>query len=136
MFRLNQKDRIYICSPLSAPDWSGIERNMVNAMRYCEIVAKAFHCRTIAPHSFLPLHLDDNVPEERQIALEFGLSVLKICKAMIVCGGRISDGMRGEIECAEQMGLDVYYLVEDKEGAGIIKKTKGKEARVLEMQNS
>lgn len=134
MIRLNRKDLVYVCSPLSAPDWRGIEKNMANAIRYCGTVSKALRCRAIAPHGFLPLYLDDNVPEERKVALEFGLSVLSICKAMVVCGGRISSGMRGEIEHAEKLGIPVFYLIEGESGTGIVRKTKGKEAKFFEMQ--
>lgn len=134
MIRLSQNDCVYICSPLSAPDSRGIEKNMANAIRYCGIVSRTLRCRTIAPHGFLPLYLDDNVPEERKVALEFGLSVLSICKAMVVCGGRISSGMRGEIEHAEKLGIPVFYLIEGESGTGIVRKTKGKEAKFFEMQ--
>ena len=56
------------------------------ATYYSWFVAVEFGGRTIAPHSFLPEYLDDHIPQERQVALDFGLSILKICKALVVCG--------------------------------------------------
>ena len=105
-----KKDLVYICSPLSAPSQEEIRKNMVNAAYYSWFVAVEFGGRTIAPHSFLPEYLNDHIPEERQVALEFGLSVLKICKALVVCGDVISPGMAGEIRKAVDLGIKVYRL--------------------------
>jgi len=102
---------VYICSPLSAPTRAGIEANMEKAAHYAALVSKEFGCRAIAPHSFLPAYLDDHIPQEREIALEFGLSVLKIAKSIVVCGDHISSGMKGEIKKAEEWGIPVYRLI-------------------------
>ena len=59
----------------------------------------------IAPHSFLPEYLDDSIPEEREAGLAFGLSVLRLSKAIIVCGSRISSGMQGEIKMAGELDI-------------------------------
>lgn len=109
---MEKKDLVYICSPLSAPTWEGIRKNMKKAVHYTALVAEQLDCRAIAPHSFLPEYLDDNIPKEREVALAFGLSVLKIAKAMVVCGDRISSGMKGEIEKAREWGIPVYSLLE------------------------
>ena len=112
-----KKDLVYICSPLSAPSQEEIRKNMVNASYYRWFVAVEFGGRPIAPHSFLPEFLDDHIPEERQIALEFGLSVLKLCKALVVCGDVISSGMAGEIRTAVTLGIKVYRLSFEGENA-------------------
>lgn len=116
-----KKDLLYICSPLSAPTQDGIRENMKKATFYKWIMKKKFECRTIAPHGFLPRYLDDNIPQERQIALEFGLSVLKVCKALIVCGDTISSGMAGEIRKARELGIKVYRLRIEGEKAVLTK---------------
>ena len=113
----DKQDLIYICSPLSAPTKEEIRKNMAGAKYYSWYVAVEFGGRTIAPHSFLPDYLDDHIPQERQVALDFGLSILKICKALIVCGDIISSGMAGEIRKAREWGIKVYRLriTENKE---------------------
>ena len=93
---------------------------MAKAMKYAKLVSESFQCRAIAPHSFLPLYLDDNIPKERAVGLQFGLSVLEICKAMVVCGDRISNGMKGEIEKAKKLHIPVYTLIERDNGVGIV----------------
>ena len=106
----DKQDLIYICSPLSAPTKEEIRKNMAGAKYYSWYVAVEFGGRTIAPHSFLPDYLDDHIPPERQVALDFGLSILRICKALIVCGDIISSGMAGEIRKARDLGIKVYRL--------------------------
>ena len=117
---IRKNELVYICSPLSAPTQKEILSNMAKAMEYAKLVSESFQCRAIAPHSFLPLFLDDNIPEERAIGLQFGLSVLEICKAMVVCGDRISNGMKGEIEKAKKLHIPVYTLIERDNGVGIV----------------
>lgn len=124
---MREKDLVYICSPLSAPTKAGIQENMRKAAQYARIVSGYFHCRAIAPHGFLPEYLDDMVPEEREIGLAFGLSILKISKAIIICGNRISCGMAGEIQKAKELGIPVYILLEYAEGMAIVKMTQKEE---------
>lgn len=110
--KFNKEDRVYICSPLSATMERLIRENRKEAERYVKKIAITCNCRAIAPHSFLPDYLDDRIPEEREICLEFGLSVLGICKAMIVCGDRISTGMKMEIITARRLNIPIYRLIE------------------------
>ena len=111
---MEKKDLVYICSPLSAPTGEEVQENMKKAAHYASLVSKAAGCRTIAPHSFLPEYLDDRISEEREVALAFGLSVLRIAKGMVVCGDKISSGMKGEIEKAKEWGIPVYSLLESE----------------------
>lgn len=124
---MEKKDIVYICSPLSAPTREGIRQNMEKAAHYARLVSGTFGCRAIAPHSFLPEYLDDNIPEEREAGLAFGLSVLRLSRAIIVCGSRISSGMRGEIETARELHIPAYALLEQEGGAMLaeIKETSG-----------
>ena len=129
---MNKNDLVYICSPLSAPTEQGIRKNMEKAAYYAGLVSGVTGCRAIAPHSFLPEYLDDNIPEEREAALAFGLSILKLSKAVIVCGNRISSGMRGEIKMAGELNIPAYALVESTSGITLAKIMQ--EARTNEMQ--
>lgn len=123
---IKKNELVYICSPLSAPTERQIRENMKKASGYAEMIARQFHCRAIAPHSFLPAYMDDRIPEEREICLAFGLSVLKLCKAVIVCGNRISSGMEAEIKTAGECDIPVYSFWEGPDGIVLIK-IEGKE---------
>ena len=74
----------------------------------------------------------DNIPEEREAGLAFGLSILKLSKAVIVCGNRISSGMRGEIKMAGELNIPAYALIESASGITLAKIMQ--EARTNEMQ--
>ena len=104
---------------------------MEKAAYYAGLVSGVTGCRAIAPHSFLPEYLDDNIPEEREAGLAFGLSVLKLSKAIVVCGSRISSGMRGEIRLAGKLDIPAYALVESTSGITLAKIMQ--EARTNEM---
>ena len=127
---MERNDLVYICSPLSAPTEEGIRQNMDRAAYYARLVSGIFTCRAIAPHSFLPEHLDDSIPEEREIGLAFGLSVLRLSKAIIVCGSRISSGMQGEIRMAGELGIPAYALLE-KQGGAVLAEIKEASGRAL-----
>lgn len=129
---MKKNDLVYICSPLSAPTKQGIRMNMEKAAYYAGLVSGVTGCRAIAPHSFLPEYLDDNIPEEREAALAFGLDLLKLSKAIVVCGSRISSGMRGEIRLARELDIPAYALVESAGGIALAKITQ--EERTDEMQ--
>ena len=99
----------YVCSPLSAPTRAEMLANAAKATTYMVKAEREFGGRAVAPHAYLPYLLDDNVPEQRALALEFGLKLLTMCSRVVVFGGYISSGMKGEIEQAEKLGIPVLY---------------------------
>lgn len=120
---IKDKDLVYICSPLSASTRLQIQENMKKAEIYSKIISDHFGCRAVAPHSFLPYYLDDMNPEERKVGLDFGLSLLRISKAIIVCGNRISSGMESEIELAKELKIPGFMLLESKKSFCIVEIT-------------
>ena len=102
--------KAYICSPLSAKTREERMFNMGLAKAYLDTISQVFHCRTFASHAYLPLMLDDTIPEERKLALSIGKQLLDFCDVLIICGGRISSGMKGEIRHAYDTGKEVYLL--------------------------
>ena len=103
--------RAYVCSPLGATGDNAktlIEINRLAVIRYCELAEQLFGVKAKAPHTYIPLVLDDTVPDERALALEFGIKLLKLCDCILVCGNRISNGMRNEIKTAFETGLPIF----------------------------
>jgi len=99
----------YVCSPLSASTNAEMRANAAKACTYMVFVEREFGGRAVAPHAYLPYLLDDKVPEQRELALEFGLKLLALCSRIIVFGERISAGMQNEIAEAERLGIPVIY---------------------------
>ena len=52
---------------------------------------------------------DDEIPEEREAALQIGMILLTLCDVLVVCGPYISAGMAGEIKAAFEKGKEVYW---------------------------
>jgi hypothetical protein len=100
--------KIYICSPYRGDT----ETNIRNARRYARF---AYDCgyHPIAPHLYYPLFLDDDVPEKRAAALEWGGEILAKCREVWAFGRRISDGMRAEIYRARINNIPVRYFTDD-----------------------
>lgn len=91
------KKRAYICSPLSADTNEGIAQNMQATRAYMFYAMKKMGMNASAPHAYLPMILCDNIPSDRALALQFGLELLKGSDILLICGNRLSSGMRGEI---------------------------------------
>lgn len=99
----------YVCSPLSAPTRAEMLANAAKATTYMVKAEREFGGRAVAPHAYLPYLLDDKVPEQRALALEFDLKLLAMCSRVVVFGSHISSGMKGEIEEANKLGIPVLY---------------------------
>ena len=83
--------RAYICSSVVCKKPGKIECLTWGLRRpYLDTIREVFHCRTYASHAYLPLMLDDTIPEERKLALSIGKQLLDFCDVLIICGGRIS----------------------------------------------
>ncbi len=102
-----KKDLVYVCSPLHADTENEMKTNMLKACEYVRDISEKCNCRAIAPHSFLPNYINDNILEERKLGLKFGRDLLKLCKKLYVCGDVISEGMQKEIEFAMNFGVPV-----------------------------
>lgn len=126
----------YLASPLSSPTQEGIEKNMENAKMYCDMASKKMNVRVIAPHSFMPAYLNDNIPAERQLCLEFGINLLKMSKGLIICGDIITSGMQSELDCALENNIPLFFMkvdgglcvIEDERGHNVCTILKEKSA--------
>ena len=97
----------YVCSPLSAPSRAERLANAAKATTYMIWAEKEFGGRAVAPHAYLPYLLDDSVPEQRALALDFGLKLLGMCSRLVAFGDQLSAGMKKEIEVAHEKGIPV-----------------------------
>lgn len=98
---------VYIASPY-AGDVAG---NTKFAIECCRHAIKRGQT-PIAPHLLYPQMLDDEVPEERTLALMLGRNLLAVCDELWVCGERISSGMAAEIEHAQSLDIPIRYIRE------------------------
>lgn len=65
----------------------------------------------VASHLLYPQILNDNNPEERELGLLFGLSLLAVCDEVWVFG-TVSPGVAQEIEEAKRLKKQIRYFEE------------------------
>ena len=95
--------KIYICSPLRGD----IERNIMRALDHCREAAE-LGVLPIAPHAYFTRFLDDSVPQERALGMEFGRELLRMCDEVWAYNlERMSAGMAEEIALARELGIPV-----------------------------
>ena len=104
-----KSELIYVCSPLSAPTRAETLANAAKAVTYMVRAEHEFGSRAVAPHAYLPYLLDDTVPEQRALALEFGQKLLGMCSLLVVFGTVITEGMASEIALAQELGIPIEH---------------------------
>ena len=98
---------VFICSPYSGD----VEQNLENARRYSRY-AVLRGCVPITPHLLLSQFMDDNDPDERNLALRINLILLSKCAELWAFGSCISEGMAQEIARAKRKGKTVRYFTD------------------------
>lgn len=96
---------VYICSPLRGD----IERNIRRAIRFSRFAAWE-GVVPLAPHAIFTQFLDDTDKDERALGLLLGLDLLKRCDELWCFGDQISEGMKGELQQAEILGIPIIYF--------------------------
>ena len=110
---IEQKKKAYICSPLFAETRKGITANILQAKEFIKNISKRMKWNIVAVHSVLPTLLDDYIPAERKMAMDFCIRYLSTCDLLVICGNRISSGMECEIAEALRLKMPIY-LCEEK----------------------
>jgi hypothetical protein len=101
---------VFICSPFAGE----VKRNLENARRYCRFAVDR-GAIPFAPHLLYPQFMDDGNPDERELALSFGLRLLYGCEEVWIFGSQLSRGMRLEIHDAKRRGLLMRHFNEHLE---------------------
>jgi hypothetical protein len=105
---------VYIASPYHANTPEEMERNRQAAHAACEEAYRLGRLNGIKIIPVTPIgnfpYLDDNKPDERAQALHMGIALLSKCDELWVAGGRVSEGMKGEIRAAVRMEKPVYSM--------------------------
>ena len=95
--------KVYICSPCRGD----YEDNIQRAKDYSR-AAVAKGVIPVTPHIYLTQFMDDNVPEERELALKIGSELVLGCSELWAFGiDHPSAGMAAEIELAKAHGIPV-----------------------------
>ena len=102
----NHTKKVFICSNYRGD----VETNVENAIHWCKKATNQ-GCLPIAPHLYFPQFLDDDIPNERELGIAWGIDILSDCDELWICSENISDGMKREIEYARTQGIPIINKV-------------------------
>ena len=102
----NHTEKVFICSNYRGD----VEANVENAIYWCKEATNQGYL-PIAPHLYFPQFLDDDIPNERELGITWGIDILSDCDELWVCSENISDGMKREIEYARTQGIPIINKV-------------------------
>ncbi|MDR5586014.1 DUF7768 domain-containing protein [Clostridium aquiflavi] len=107
------KPLVYICSPYSGD----IEENVKKARDFCRFVLE-MNCIPLAPHLLFPQFMNDDIPQEQELAMFMNMVLLGKCNELWVFGDIISNGMAQEIEKAKKRKQLIRYFNEKLQEVG------------------
>lgn len=108
--------KVFICSPFAPvvkePEKHDeeLKRNIMTAQAVC-LYALSKGKIPCAPHLYFTQFMNDTDPDIREFGLKLGFEWLEQCSELWVIGRRTSDGMKKEIEKAEELGIPVKHYV-------------------------
>ena len=98
--------KIYVASRYAGD----VDANVSAAVTYCRRVIDEGYM-PVASHLLYPQILNDNIPEERELGLLFGLALLRLCDEVWVFG-EVSPGVAQEIAEAKRLKKQISYFEE------------------------
>lgn len=101
------KPLVYICSPYSGD----IDINVKKARAFCRFALEK-NCIPLAPHLLFPQFMDDDISQERELAMFMNMVLLGKCNELWVFGDTISKGMAEEIAKAKKRKQLIRYFNE------------------------
>lgn len=94
---------------ITAP-WSDNEyQNTEDAAKYCRAVYDAGFT-PICPLLFLPLFLNDEIPQEHKDGIDIGRDFLRRAHVLVVCGHGIDEMVKNDIAVAERLRITATTL--------------------------
>ena len=90
--------------------WSGDDcENAELAAKYCRTVYKAGFS-PICPTLYLPLILNDAIPEEHKDGIDMSRNLLRRSHVLVVCGPTVTEAMKNDIAVAQRLGITATTL--------------------------
>lgn len=79
------------------------------AVHYCRMAYEAGFS-PICPILYLPLFLNDAVPEEHKSGIDMGRDMLRRSHVLVVCGGEVDEDMKNDIAVAKRLNITATTL--------------------------
>ncbi len=100
---------VFVCSPYRSVCRLITWLNKQRAKLYCSYAAQRGKV-PLAPHLIFTQFLDDGDLDERDAGIYLGLQLLRRCSEVWCFGGRLTDGMRTELEFAKKHSIPIRYF--------------------------
>jgi aspartate/methionine/tyrosine aminotransferase len=95
----------YITAPWDEDEIENTEK----AAKYCRRVYDAGFS-PICPLLFLPLFLNDEIPQEHKDAVDMARDLLRRAHVLVVCGDTVTEPMKNDIAVAERLRITATTL--------------------------
>ena len=89
---------------VSAAWYGGDSENAERAAQYCRAVYEA-GLSPICPTLYLPLFLNDAIPEEHKSGIDMSRDLLRRSHVLVVCGHTVTEAMKNDIAVAQRLGI-------------------------------
>lgn len=90
--------------------WNGDEYETTKqAARYCREVYEAGYS-PVCPMLYLPLFLNDAVPEEHKTGADMSRDILRRSRVLVVCGHTVNEDVKTDIATAARLGITATTL--------------------------
>ena len=89
--------------------YGGDSENAELAAQYCRAVYEAGFS-PICPVLYLPLFLNDAVPEEHKSGIDISRDLLRRFRVLMVCGHNMTEAMKNDIAVARRLGTTATTL--------------------------
>lgn len=94
---------------ITAPWGDNEYENTEEAAKYCRAVYDAGFT-PICPLLFLPLFLNDEIPQEHKDGIDMGRDLLRRAHVLVVCGHGIDEAVKNDIAVAERLRITATTL--------------------------
>ena len=79
------------------------------AVKYCRIAYEAGFS-PICPLLYLPLFINDAIPEEHKDGIDMRRDMLRRARVLVVCGGAVDEDVKNDIAVAQRLNITATTL--------------------------
>ncbi|MFV0502976.1 MAG: hypothetical protein ACK5LT_03265 [Lachnospirales bacterium] len=83
--------------------------NTEQAAKYCRKLYEAGYT-PMCPLLFLPLYLNDEIPEEHKDGIDMARDMLRRSRVLVVCGDLVDENVKNDIAIAERLHITATTL--------------------------
>ena len=90
--------------------WTGNEFEVTEtAAKYCRKLYEAGYT-PICPPLYLPLFLNDKVPQEHKDGIDMARDMLRRARVLVVCGSTVDESVKNDIAVAQRLNITATTL--------------------------